>query len=257
MVIFGTQSSITLDVSANSMDSFYSGYLILISFNNIGQLTSVKEYSGLSKRCTLNDPITFVLNSSFQYELFPPVHVISVVPGQVDPHKIFTACYLKDPLLLFLAGSSCGTEKSGIASTSFLFLIILRDSYSNALTSGISSERLSIKVTRQSLTSGNVEITTSFSDYWCSEPSLVTAEQCIYTTPIFQCNEEPHMFSTGSCGGVCPENCSLSNYIGRAWHQSDGSILAKYSGLLVFYLEHSRESICRRLCKSLFSCFSF
>ena len=234
-VVFGTDTSLTLDISASNMDSFYIGYWILITFNEFRQLTTIVEYSGLSKRCTLSDSIEIPMNSSFKYELFNPQHVISVVPGTVSPEQTLVECNTVSRSLLFLDGSSCGLDVSAIASTSFQFLIILRDSFSNELTTGIGSDRLSIKITRSSSKLGVADIVAVASQNWCNEPALLSSEQCFQQLSIFQCRGQSLLFSTARCGGQCTqENCSLSSYVDLIWHQDDGSFLVEYSGRISF-----------------------
>lgn len=232
-VLFGTDSSITLDVSASSSDAYYTGYWILIGYNGLGQLTTVTDYSGLSKRCQLGDKMKITLNSSFLYELFPPSHVISVVPNVVSPQKTTVDCYSGSPEIMFLDGSTCGISQDGpgVASESFIFLIILRDAYSNPLSSGIRSDRLSVRLRNEIPGVGVSAVPITASDKWCSQQELLSVEQCIQQTSIFQCSGHQELYSSAYCGGQCgSENCTFLNFIDRTWHENDGSLLVKYSG---------------------------
>ena len=230
-VLFGTDSSVTLDVSASSVDGYYTGYWILMSYNGIGQLTSITDYSGLSKRCQLSNTVSVALNSSFQYELFSPVHVVSVVPNMVSGKHTTIECYSDDHKVLFLDGSNCGVEPNAVAAVSFIFLIIYRDSYSNALTSGVPSDRLTLKITYELPGVGSAVLSAAANERWCSEQRLLSAEQCSQQTSVFQCDGQPQLYTTGQCGGSCDsKNCSFLYFNQREWHDSEGSVLVKYSG---------------------------
>ena len=231
MVQYGTDTSVTLEDQANENDEFYTGYLVLVSHNKIGKLTPVTGYSGMSRRCTFADTLPFVLNTSFEYMLFPPNHVIDVVPADVSPQQTAVVCSSENRDIMFIDGSSCGLDEAGIASTSFLFLVIFRDAFSNELTSGINLDRLSIKISRLSSRADGTSTTPSFQENWCSEQGMLSAEQCTKNTFVFQCEGQTDLFSTGRCGGQCiKENCTLKKSVSRVWHRSDGSLLAKYSG---------------------------
>jgi hypothetical protein len=230
-VRFGSDTSVTLEDSANEDDEFYTGFLVLVRFNEIGKLTQVSGYSGMSRRCTFADPLPFTLNTSFQYLLFPPKHVIDVVPGDVSPQQTLFTCYSDSKVILFIDGSDCGLEKAGIARTSFLFLVIFRDAYSNELTSGIELGRLSMKISRLYSGADGSSMALNVQENWCSEQAMLSAEQCTQKTYVFQCEGQSELFSTGRCGGQCnKENCVLIKSELRTWHRSDGSLLAKYSG---------------------------
>jgi hypothetical protein len=230
-VRYGTSTSVTLDDTANEKDEFYTGYLVLVSFEKIGKLNQVTGYSGTSRRCTFADPLPFVLNTSFEYVLFPPNHVIDVVPGEVSAQQTSITCYSDGREIVFIDGSNCGLDEEGIASMSFLFLVIFRDAFSNELTSGIDLDRLSIKIYRLNSGVDGSSMAVSVQENWCSEQGMLSAEQCTKSTLVFHCEGQTGWFSTGRCGGQCSkEKCTIVKSETRTWHRNDGSVLAKYSG---------------------------
>lgn len=231
IVRYGTETSVTLEDTANENDEFYTGYLVLVSVGSIGKLTQVTGYSGTSRRCTFADTLPFVLNTSFEYVLFPPNHVVEVVPGEVSPQQTSITCYSERRDIVFIDGSNCGLNEEAIASASFLFLVIFRDDFSNELTSGVNLDRLSMKISRLSSGADGSSMALSVHENWCSEQSMLSAEQCTQSTFLFQCEGQTDWFSTGRCGGQCSkEKCILIKSEPRTWHRSDGSLLAKYSG---------------------------
>jgi hypothetical protein len=167
-ILYGTDSSVILGPEASSINDFYTGNMIWIDLKGSGQLMMIDGYSGLSKRCALRGKLSLFANSSYTYEIFSFDHVITVVPSEVSL-KSTVECYSSENQLIFYDSFGCGIDNTGNTSSSFLFLIIFRDEYSNKLTVGIETSRVSLKVVNRGASNLISANQFAFSENWCSD----------------------------------------------------------------------------------------